>query len=72
MLLAVFLIGNRRHSGVLFACLCLGLCLALGCSWAGPLTDGCRVTVLDVGQGQCILLQSRGKTFLVDCGGDTG
>lgn len=30
------------------------------------------MTVLDVGQGQCILLQSEGKTFLVDCGGDSG
>ena len=26
--------------------------------------------MLDVGQGQCILLQSEGRTFLVDCGGD--
>ena len=26
--------------------------------------------VLDVGQGQAVLLQSEGKTFLVDCGGD--
>ena len=26
--------------------------------------------MLDVGQGQSILLQSEGKTFLVDCGGD--
>ena len=28
------------------------------------------MTMLDVGQGQSILLQSDGKTFLVDCGGD--
>ena len=27
------------------------------------------MTVLDVGQGQCILLQSRGRTYMVDCGG---
>ena len=27
------------------------------------------MTVLDVGQGQSIILQSGGKTFLVDCGG---
>ena len=27
------------------------------------------MTVLDVGQGQCILLQSEGRTFMVDCGG---
>lgn len=31
--------------------------------------DHCRVTVLDVGQGQSVILQSEGKTFLVDCGG---
>jgi competence protein ComEC len=31
--------------------------------------DDCRMTVLDVGQGQSIILQSEGQTFLVDCGG---
>ena len=51
-------------------CSCIFLCLALFASWIEPLTDECRVTVLDVGQGQCILLQSEGKNYLVDCGGD--
>ena len=39
-----------------------------------PRLDDYRVTVLDVGQGQCILIQSKGETYLVDCGGssDTG
>lgn len=72
VLLVVFCIGKGKHSGAFVACVCLGLCLALGCSWAEPRMDGCRVTVLDVGQGQCILLQSKGKTFLVDCGAGTG
>ncbi len=30
------------------------------------------VTALDVGQGQCILLQSNGVNIAVDCGGDSG
>ena len=30
----------------------------------------CHVTVLDVGQGQSVILHSEGKTYLVDCGGD--
>ena len=47
----------------------LGLCLALGCSYAEPLLDEYRVEVLDVGQGQCVILQAEGHTFLVDCGG---
>ena len=51
-------------------CAVLGLCLALTLSWAEPLMDDYRVTVLDVGQGQSVILQSRGSTFLVDCGGD--
>ena len=29
------------------------------------------VTVLDVGQGQCVLVRSRGYLTLVDCGGDS-
>ncbi|MBR2047347.1 MAG: DNA internalization-related competence protein ComEC/Rec2 [Oscillospiraceae bacterium] len=48
-----------------------GLCLALALSWTEPRIDDYRVTVLDVGQGQCVLLQSRGNVFLVDCGGDS-
>ena len=48
----------------------LGLGLALLLSWAEPRLDDYRVTVLDVGQGQSVILQSRGSTFLVDCGGD--
>jgi competence protein ComEC len=46
-----------------------GLCMALLLSWCLPLFDDCRMTVLDVGQGQSIILQAQGRTFLVDCGG---
>ncbi len=49
----------------------LVLCVALMVSFLLPLGDNYRMTVLDVGQGQCILLQSDGKTFMVDCGGDS-
>lgn len=69
VLLAVFLLGKRKHAGLLTGCAALGLCLALAASWIEPMMDQCRMTVLDVGQGQCILLQSSGKTYLVDCGG---
>ena len=69
-LLGVFLLLKRR-SAMLFAGLIFsGLLIAVALSWVEPLTGECRVTMLDVGQGQAILLQSQGKTFLVDCGGD--
>lgn len=36
-----------------------------------PRIDTFRISVLDVGQGQSIILQSKGKTFVVDCGGSS-
>ena len=69
ILLAVFMFSRKKKPALLACCAVIGLCLALGASWLEPLTDDCRMTVLDVGQGQCILLQSEGKTYLVDCGG---
>ena len=70
-LIAVFLLSKKRQPFVLICCGVLGLCLALGCSWAEPLLDDTRMTLLDVGQGQCVLLQSKGKAYVVDCGGDS-
>lgn len=69
VLLAVFLFSRNRRPGTLLCCGVIGLCLALAGSWAEPMLDECRMTVLDVGQGQSIILQSEGKTYLVDCGG---
>lgn len=71
VLLAVFLL-QRKQPQLLLGCILMGLWVALGCSWAEPLLWGTSITVLDVGQGQCILLQSGGKSFLVDCGGENG
>lgn len=70
VLLAVFLAQKRKRPGVLACCAAIGLCAALLASWAEPLLDDVRFTVLNVGQGQCLLLQSQGYTFMVDCGGD--
>jgi len=69
VLLAVYLLMKKKQPLVLGCCAVLSLCVAVFASWMEPLTDDCRVTVLDVGQGQCILLQSEGRNFLVDCGG---
>ncbi len=70
-LLFVFLLSKDRKPGLLACCGALGLCIALLAAWLEPTLDDTRITVLDVGQGQCILLQNEGKNFLVDCGGDS-
>ena len=69
ILLFVFLLGSKREPKQLICCAVLGLCLAMLLSWDRPQTT--QFTVLDVGQGQCILLQAEGRTYLVDCGGDS-
>ena len=69
LMLAVFLCIKKKPVLLMSCCTALTLCLSLMAAWIEPLMDECRVTVLDVGQGQCILLQSEGGSFLVDCGG---
>lgn len=71
VLILIFLCAKKRQSFILISCGVCGLCFALMLSGAEPLLDDTRLTVLDVGQGQCVILQSGGRTFLVDCGGDS-
>ena len=70
LLLAIYLLCKRKSAALLSALIVCSLCVAVAFSWVEPLLYECQVTMLDVGQGQAILLQSEGKTFLVDCGGD--
>ena len=71
ILLLIFLSSFKKRAAQFILCGAAGLCLALLFSYTEPRMDECRVTVLDVGQGQSILLQSKGSTFLVDCGGSS-
>ena len=68
----VFLRLKKKRLAVFLPCLLVSFCVCVGFSWAEPRMDNYRMTVFDVGQGQCILLQSKGKSYLVDCGGDYG
>lgn len=71
LLLISFLISRRKRPRTLMCCIVIGLMISLAASYVEPRLDAYRVTVLDVGQGQCVLLQSGGNTYLVDCGGDS-
>lgn len=70
VLLGIFLLGKGRR----LLCLLTGLVISLaGMLLFSSLQHGSlKATVLDVGQGQCILLRSGGMTAVVDCGGDQG
>lgn len=71
-LFIVFLFQKKKLPILLGGCVIITLLLTQLLSWIEPLQDDFRMTVLDVGQGQSILLQSDGKHYLVDCGGDDG
>ncbi len=72
VLLTVFLKTKKKHPVVLSCCIAVGLVGAIICSWVEPRLDDFRFTAVDVGQGQCLILQNDGKYYMVDCGGDTG
>ena len=70
LLLGLFLLAGKRRPG-LYACCALGLCAALIAGWWEPMTSDMAFTVLDVGQGQCLLLRAGSQVYVVDCGGDS-
>ena len=70
VLLGVFFFSKKKRPLILACCMLVSLCATLTASWLEPRMDYFRMTVLDVGQGQCVLLQNEDKYFLVDCGGD--
>ena len=70
VLLCIYVFMKKKQV-VMFSGLMLStLCLCLTLSWLEPRLDNYRMTMLDVGQGQAIILQSDGRTYLVDCGGN--
>ena len=69
-LLVLFFLLKRKHPVLTASAIAVGLCICLGLSWVEPLLNTTRVSVIDVGQGQSILLQSGSEHYLVDCGSE--
>lgn len=69
ILLAVFLLIKRKSVPGLLAGMLAVLLICIGFTHLEPRLDDFRLTVLDVGQGQCLLISWDGKNYMVDCGG---
>jgi competence protein ComEC len=69
ILLAAFFITKKKYPAItaLGILVLLFLCVAL--SWLEPRQDDTRISVINVGQGQSILIQQEDAFYLVDCGG---
>ena len=70
LLFALLLCSKKKRVIISNVCALTGLVAALFLSALEPRLDDFRVTAFDVGQGQCLLIQSDGRNYLVDCGGD--
>lgn len=70
-LLTVFLLSKRKRPLLLAGSVWAGLVLAIVLSWVQPGNTDYQITVFDVGQGQSVLMESDGRRYLVDCGGDS-
>lgn len=70
IILCIFFLSKKKDQKLLLCSMILSLCFAVGASWLEPKLDDYRLTVLNVGQGQCILWQHKDKYYLIDCGGD--
>lgn len=70
VLLTIFFLSRKKYPGILLACVCAALSVAMLASWIEPRTDSFRFTVLDVGQGQCLIFQCGNNTYMIDCGSD--
>ena len=72
ILLFLFIISKKKKPVLLCICILAGLWCALFLTWNERRQCDYQITVLDVGQGQCILLQSGDSCYVVDCGADMG
>jgi len=70
VIFVVFMKAQRKRPVVFAICILFGLLASVCFARLEPVRDTFRVTVLDVGQGQSILLQYDDQTYMVDCGGD--
>lgn len=68
-LFVVFLLSKKRRTLLFCGIAVFSLAVSLTFATIEPRMDNYRVTVLDVGQGQCILIQSKNSCYMVDCGG---
>lgn len=69
VLIAVFVFTRYRRPGLLICCMLIGLCCSNFAAFYTEKQIENRVTILDVGNGQCVVLKNGPHYYLVDCGG---
>ena len=71
LLFALFMLSGRKRGRYYFAASAAALMISILLSVLLPKQDTLRLHVLDVGEGQSILLQAGKQNYLIDCGGNS-
>ena len=69
LLLALFVIFRYRKPMVMLGCMIIGLIMACVSSSVAETRVTQRVSILDVGQGQCVVMKCTDRYYMFDCGG---
>lgn len=72
-LAAVILFCSKERPRIAIPAACIGLVLSVCVVMAAVQLrlPAFSFTMIDVGQGQCLLCESEGQTLMIDCGGDS-
>lgn len=70
VLLMGFLLLDKKYPRITALGILAGLAVCLALSWLEPRLHDTQISVIDVGQGQSILLKSNETFYLVDCGSE--
>jgi beta-lactamase superfamily II metal-dependent hydrolase len=70
--LFVFFADHKSKFRILAIFITIALSVSMVATYAESRMDKFRLSVLDVGQGQCVLIQSGNQCYMVDCGGGSG
>ena len=69
--LVILFIFCKQKRPLLLAGVLIGTyILSQTATWLEPRLDAVRLTAVDVGQGQCLILQSGDAAYMIDCGGE--
>ncbi len=71
VLFALFLFGKKKRPRLLAFTAAALYVLCCFLSFLEPRVHNVTMTVVDVGQGQCVILQSHSSAYLIDCGGNS-
>lgn len=68
----LFLLSKKKPVVLLISAVLAAYLVAAALPCLEPYWGNYMISVVDVGQGQCVILQSKNHVYLVDCGGQNG